>query len=263
MSKENETELSVSLPGEWALKKAFGPVLDELGEDMKRLYAVGRDKIFSAAYKKIKDPEDGKKANLRVTRDVLWNGAFTDNSICAEYFGGILASSRSSDGKDDGSVHYVDTVKSLSSAQLELHYQIYKALNGILIQENPTVNVAQATELKRIQIWFSQIELQNTLKLSIDTNLNVLYREGLINSYETSAREIGDKFLPFASVKPTIYGVLLYAAGHNLLGDWKSFPSKDFGTFDDITPAKFFASNFDSLARAIGFTVPNDPDDGA
>ena len=67
-------------------KRAFGPVLSEIGEDLKKIYAIGRDKILAAGYKKIRNPEDGKKANLRVTRDIFWNGAFTDEEICAELF---------------------------------------------------------------------------------------------------------------------------------------------------------------------------------
>lgn len=89
----DEKEVALSLPGEWALKKAFGPVLGELGEDMKKLYATGRDRIIAFGYNKISNVDDGKSANLRVTRDVFWNGSFTDEAICAEYFGGILASS--------------------------------------------------------------------------------------------------------------------------------------------------------------------------
>ena len=60
---------------------------------MNKLDIVGRD--------------DGKQANLGVSRDVLWNGAFSTESICAEYFGGILASSRSEDGKDDSAIPFV------------------------------------------------------------------------------------------------------------------------------------------------------------
>ena len=138
--------LPPALPGEWALQRAFGPVLSEIGEDLKKLYAIGRDSILAAGYKKIANPEDGKKANLRVTRDVFWNGAFTDDAICAEYFGGVLAASRSNDGHDDSAIQYVSVIKSLSSSQLRLHYFIYSGLNRILYQLSKSVNVAQGSE---------------------------------------------------------------------------------------------------------------------
>ncbi len=34
MGEGTSKELSISLPGEWALKKAFGPILEECGEDL-------------------------------------------------------------------------------------------------------------------------------------------------------------------------------------------------------------------------------------
>jgi hypothetical protein len=111
---EEEKKIAIAVPGEWALQKVFGPALTEMGEDLKKLYAKGRDKLISAAFWKVRNPDDGKQANIRVTRDVLWNGAFTEDEVCAEYFGGILASSRSEDGKDDDAIQFVDAIKSLS-----------------------------------------------------------------------------------------------------------------------------------------------------
>lgn len=85
MSKDEQNQLSI-IPGEWAVKKLLGPTLDEIGTDLQKLYSIGRDKILSVAVRK-SNVNDGKKANLRVARDVFWNGSFTDEAICAEYFG--------------------------------------------------------------------------------------------------------------------------------------------------------------------------------
>ena len=179
MENDNQV-LPTALPGEWALQKAFGPVLSEIGEDLKKLYAIGRDKILVAGYKKIRNPEDGKQANLRVARDVFWNGAFTADEVCAEYFGGVLAASRSNDGHDDNTIQFVSVIKSLSSSQLRLHYFIYSGLNQILSQSNKSVNVAQGSEIQARKIYFSQIELgvwrgkhRHGLKRSLSTRAPV------------------------------------------------------------------------------------------
>jgi len=63
---------------------------------------------YIESYRKIPNPHDGKRANQRVTRDALWNGAFTDDEVCAEYFGGILASSRTEESKDDDAIEFVE-----------------------------------------------------------------------------------------------------------------------------------------------------------
>ena len=240
--------------GEWvlekALEKAFGPVLTEIGEDLKRVYAVGRDKILIAGYKKIKNKEDGRKANLRVARDVFWNGAFTDDEICAEYFGGILAASRSEDGKDDSAIEFVSVIRSMSSQQLRLHYFIYSGLNQILSRSNEQVNVAQGSEIQKKEIYFLLLELNNA-QINTDTDFNVLYRHGLLSQYKTDRHFIEGQVLPYASARPTTYGVLLYAAAHNRLEEWQIFSMQDFGVFEDIKRPQFFAQTLNDLDKQI------------
>ena len=58
-------------------EESLGPTFDLVGDDLAKLYAAGRDKIIAFASKKIPNLADGKQANLRVSRDVLWNGAFS------------------------------------------------------------------------------------------------------------------------------------------------------------------------------------------
>ncbi len=250
MESENQGK-SISLPGEWALKKAFGPVLEELGDDLRQLYAVGRDKIIIAGYKKIRNTADGKTANLRVTRDVFWNGAFTDDEVCAEYFGGVFASSRSNDGKDDSAIQFVDTIKSMSSKQLRLHYFIYYCLNKNFFKKRESVNVAQGSDIQSRNIFLAHGELDN-LGIKIDTDFNVLFRLGLIHEYKLDRHAVGQRILHYASARPTTYGVLLYAAAHNRLEDWRSFDQQEFGEFDYLNPPKFFASTLNGLAKQAG-----------
>jgi len=260
MADESQ-KLSIAIPGEWALQRAFGPVLTELGEDLKRLYAVGRDKILAAGYKKIRDLDDGKKANLRVTRDVLWNGAFTDDAICAEYFGGILAASRSEDGKDDSAIHFVDVIKSMSSKQLELHYIIYTALNRMLSSSNERVNVGQGSELVRKAIFFSQFELVQRHQVNTDTDLNILYRQGLLSNYKTHLYTVRDGALAYVAAHPTTYGVLLYAAAHNRRDEWRSFDRQELGEFDDIALPEFFAPTLQELSKLMGLEPEEQPEE--
>jgi len=118
-------------------KKLLGKTFDIISEDIATLYTKGRDTIIKKSTEKIPNINDGKSSNLRVTRDVFWNGSFTEEAVCAEYFGGILASSRSKGGKDDTGVYYVNLIKSLSSNQLKLHYLIYLSFNNNFIKKAP------------------------------------------------------------------------------------------------------------------------------
>jgi len=257
----DEKNLKLSIPGEWALEKTLSPVLGSIGEDINSLYAIskkGASKIILKAYNKIINKNDGKKVNLRVARDVFWNGSFSDESICAEYFGGILTSSRSEDGNDDNGVHYTDVIKSLSSKQLQLHYVIYNSLNKLLLKEEKKVNVGQATELQKKSIWFSTIELSEELYLKIDTDLNVLYKQGLLHEYKTDKFDLeNSKIFPYTMTKPTTFGVLLYAIAHNKFEIWNQFSSSDFGNFEDVILPKYYNKSLDNLVIDTGVKQKN------
>lgn len=247
--------MKLSIPGEWAIEKVLNPVLGSIGEDINSLYAIskkGASKIILKAYNKIFSKNDGKKVNLRVARDVFWNGSFSDESICAEYFGGILASSRSEDGKDDNGIHYTDVIKSLSSKQLQLHYIIYNSLNKLLSKEEIKVNVGLSTELHQKSIWFSRIELLEQ-KLKIYTDLNVLYKQGLLHEYKIDNLKLEDgKIFRYVMVKPTTFGILLYAIAHNKFETWEQFSSNDFGDFEDIILPKYYDKSLNDLMIGAG-----------
>lgn len=257
MSESKSNELTIKIPGEWAAQKVLGPVLGELGEDFRKLYTFGRDNIILAAYRKIANPDDGKHANLRVARDVFWNGAFTDEKVCAEYFGGILAASRSNDGKDDSSIQFVDVIKSLSSKQLRLHYLIYNALNKMLsIKKDILLNVAQSTEIQRHAVWLSSFELQAIHCIDVGIDFNILFRQGLIFEYKTDViQEVLEELpngkkvrdLPYCMIKPTTFGILLYAAAQNQMKNWKAFSISDFGDFDGIPSLEKVATSLQEL----------------
>jgi len=251
-----EKNIKLSVPGEWATKKILEPVLGEVGSDIKDLYAISRDhakKIILKAYEKITIKKDGKKANLRVARDVFWNGSFSDESICVEYFGGILASSRSEDGKDDNGIHYTDVIKSLSSKQLQMHYVIYNSLNKLLTKEENSINVGQSVELQQKSIWFSTVELAENLKLKVYTDLNVLYKQGLLHEYQTDIHKLEhNKIFPYTMAKPTTFGILLYAIAHNKFEMWNRFSSIDFGDFKDISLPKFYSSSLNDIIINAG-----------
>jgi len=250
--KGSSPKLAVEVPFEWAAQKVLGPTLDKLGQDFAGLYAKGRDKIIEVARKKTKNIDDKGQTNFRVSKDVFWNGSFTDESICAEYFGGILASSRTSDGKDDAGIYYLDIIKSLSSDQLHLHYVIYNSLNKILAGDSSKkeVNIGRSDEVQALPIWFPTIELILILRLKIDTDLEALYRKGLIYEYAVDGQKRdGKSDLRYTKVVPTTLGVHLYMVAFNCLNEWRDFPKKDFGNFEDIVLPKYKTSTLEKLVE--------------
>ena len=52
-------------------------------------------------------------------------------------------------------------------------------------------------------------------------------------------------------VKPTTFGVLLYATAHNKMDHWRTFPKFDFGDFEDVSPPKIYANNLEELKNKV------------
>jgi hypothetical protein len=242
---EDSKELKVALPYEWALQKTLGPTLEEIGVDLVSLYhssKTGVANIALAAKKKVKNSKDGSRqqTNMRVTRDVFWNGAFTNEEICAEYFGGALAGSRSEDGKDDSGIYYLDIIKSLSATQLHLHYVIYKAYNDSLRadENHKNVNVGLSDDLNKFKIFFFTEEIRQ-LGIKPDIDLVALHNKGLIGGYKTEPNIIEHNEQKYSTnvvwVQPTSLGVQLLTVAYAELNSWQTFPTKEFKPFDQIS----------------------------
>ena len=111
------------------LSKLLGPTADYLGGELKDFVEKSQQNIGSIFQKAetkagIKLSEPGT-VNPRVLKHIIDEGRFTENELFAEYFGGMLASARTSDGIDDRGVYYSQIVKNMSTYQLRTHYFIY------------------------------------------------------------------------------------------------------------------------------------------
>lgn len=237
-------EKKISLPYEWAIKETLGPTLKSVGVDLEQLYQKskkGVTLIALVAKRKIQDKK-GLKANLRVTRDVFWNGSFSDEAICAEYFGGVLAASRTEDGHDDTGIHYTDIIKSLSSKQLHLHYLVYNSFNKLLLKNPSTkiLNVGLQSDVQRDSTFFFTAEI---LQLGIDTSIDftALHTKGLIGDYMTEPKKLDESNgAPLTRVAPTTLGIQLYAVANNELKSWRQFPTITYQDFPDIALPKHY-----------------------
>ena len=231
----------------YVAQQLFGKTLAEMGDDLNKIYKANRDKILSNAAKKVTDPNDGAKPNLRVARDVIWNGAVTDDEVCAEYFGGLLAASRSD---------YVDCIKALSSKQLHLHFVIYNSLHKMLVEVGSPIKPGMQDELSQKQVWFSTNELMR-LGLNLVIDMNVLHRQGLVSSYAMNQHVVGIKALPYSQASPTTFGVLLYAAALNYLTSWHQFGNAGFAPIAaEIPLPTLIAPNVDALCKLVGLVDP-------
>ncbi len=242
-------------------KLLLGKTFDVVSEDIAKLYEKGRDAIIQAAARKVPHMDDGRTANLRVARDIFWNGSFTDEAICAEYFGGILAASRSDDGNDDAGIYYADLIKSLSSKQLKLHYLFYTCLNNLLVSD-PTkadINPGQEEQISPEKVCLSTREIQTLVgEDDIGRELHALHAKGLIGDFKSQGHLLSDgRTVPYCEIAPTVLGIQLYAVAHNKLASWRNFTKNDFGEFESIVLPKFFGQNLDKFLEKTGLNSTN------
>ena len=132
-----------------------------------------------------------------------------------------------------------------------MHYVIYHALNQILKKRNKAVSVAHGSEIQQVSVWLDSIELVDTHGLNIETDFNILWRQGLIFEYKVDEKIIDTIPLSYSMIKPTTFGVMLYAAAHNKMDHWRTFSMFDFGDFEGISPPKIYATNLKELTNKV------------
>lgn len=96
------------------------------------------------------------------------------------------------------------------------------------------------------------------MKLKIDTDLNILFRHGLISEYGMRVEMREDTAIPYTFISPSTFGVLLYAVSHNRYSEWNQFSSSDFGDYEGIELPSIYTSNLESLIplAALPITKP-------
>ncbi len=127
------------------LQKLLGPTADYLGAGIrdftkKRVENIGR--IFQKADERLGEKrETPGSIPPKVLKIIINDGSYNDDSIAVEYFGGVLASSRTEIGRDDRGARMAKLVDDLSTYQLRTHYLIYSNIKQIFSTKNYQFNV--------------------------------------------------------------------------------------------------------------------------
>jgi hypothetical protein len=108
------------------VEKLLGPTADYIGEGLQHWTQHKVDnvrRIFSKATHRIGRELDNQGAvPPRVLRGIIDDGSFCDDELSAEYFGGVLASSRSEVARDDRAASLIALLSRLSTYQIRAHY---------------------------------------------------------------------------------------------------------------------------------------------
>ncbi|MEO1091880.1 MAG: hypothetical protein AAFX81_14715 [Pseudomonadota bacterium] len=246
--------------GKDAIQRLLGPTADYLGGELENFVKNRHDnidRIFRSAIRKSSDLDDDKVVSPRILKEVVNEGSYMNDEVGVEYVGGILASSRSDDAKNDHGLWFAQKVKTLSTYDLRLHYLFYRSLQAILTLNDDALLRRGAR--KGLWVFVDAGEIFRSFELTFDNGKNnwhlftssfrVLVNEDLLGSEivygnkDFIEKELLEKknisaTLPGSGLltHPTITGVELYL--------WA------FGKGLEPT-SKFFESDFDTAIEGI------------
>lgn len=213
------------------ITKLLGPTADYIGEEVAGLVKkcnINIDEIFVRAKKKLGSRIDKDGAvSPRVLKHVLDDGRFCDDEIAAEYYGGILASSRDSVGKNDLGLHYLSKVRQMSSLQLRLHFVFYYQL--LMLHKDSGLDIGLGNNLRALGLFipsnvFTSVVPADLAETQVDliSHCSVGLRSlDLINTYSYGDPSHLEKVFPKATsagiyLEPNFAGAELFLWGLGL-----------------------------------------------
>jgi len=175
------------------IEKILGPTADYIGEGLrdfteKRVNNIKR--IFEVAHRQLGEriEEDGQ-VPPRVLKAVLEEGSFVEDELSAQYFGGVLAASRSKFDNDDRGTSFISIITKLSSYQLHLHFVAYSIMRKQFLGER--LSVASVKDRSKLRTYIDLFSLEQSFNLSSSKHFgNILEhsafglsREALIENF--------------------------------------------------------------------------------
>lgn len=147
------------------------PTNKAIGEKLKE----SLEKIASKAKAKFNNEElsDNIQPNYRVLKAISSEGAFCDDELMAEYFGGVLASSLSEVSRDDRGASFASLVGGLTTYQIRAHYIFYNTVKT-LFEGRTDVSVISAKYRNRLETFISNDSFNLAMEFSEKENISVI-----------------------------------------------------------------------------------------
>jgi hypothetical protein len=217
------------------INKLLGPTADYLGDELlewakKRHENLSR--IFSKAAKKLGEKIDERgTVPPKVLKGILNEGSFCDDPLATEYFGGVLASSRSEVSRDDRGGSFLAMISRLSTYQIRTHYILYRILKNLYDGTNISLSTNIVKAFLPATVYISAMDFGNKENSEILSYhaLVGLHKEGLIVDYTIGSKSyLNNKGYLVNSAGivfvPTPLGVELFFWAHGK----QDLPIKDF-----------------------------------
>ena len=211
----------------------FGPVSEEIGKSWQESASAKRRKnaeqIVQNAAAKLGDKLEAPGAvPLRVVKEVINGGSYNDNPVAVEYYGGVLASSRTEDGQDDRGAVIAKSIERLSVYDIRTHYLIYATIHQLFRGSKKSLLLAEHRNSMGIYINFTEYDIamgfedvgKEKRDIIMSASLFGLYKGDLSKSINFGSTEAlkkasGHVYPPGIIIHPSFHGaeLFLYAFG--------------------------------------------------
>lgn len=225
--------LALALGGKELIAKLLGPTAEYLGNEIqtfaaKRVKTVGD--IFSNASKKLGSKIESEAGGVapKVLKGILDEGSYAQDGFTVEYFGGVLASSRSGISRDDRGAYMNALIGRLSTYQIRTHYIVYRLIKELF--DGQKINVGFSTERGKLRIFipfdvylpamdmvdeemanFTSILIHTVIGLSREELISDQYRFGKADHIK---HEVVDAQQGGIVVAPSAFGFELFMWAH-------------------------------------------------
>lgn len=216
--------------GKDGIAKLLGPTAEYLGGELqeftkKRIENVGN--IFSKAEEKL-----GERINKpgqvspKVLKAIVNEGSYCEDTVAVDYFGGILASSRTELGRDDRGARIAKILDGMSAYQIRSHYLIYSLIRKVFANSGYLFNQEDRRKMQLFipmnvyitSMQFDEKEMEQFGSI-LNHSLFGLSNDDLIEPFLYGPQDEIKKQYPEANadgilVSPSAFGAELYLWGY-------------------------------------------------
>ena len=147
------------------------PTNKAIGEKLKE----NLEKIALKAKAKFTDKQisDSIQTNYRVLKAISIEGAFCNDEVMAEYFGGVLASCLTEISRDDRGASFAALIGRLTTYQIRAHYIFYKTVKA-LFDGREDVTVLSSKYLNKLEVFIPNDSFALAMEFSEKENTTVI-----------------------------------------------------------------------------------------
>lgn len=209
--------------------QVLGPPAKAVGSSLESLVqfcATNVGQIFRNAGKKLGPGlQEAGSVPPRVLARIIDDGAYAEDTLIVDYLGGVLASAKTAEGRDDRGAMWSSQVGRMSTYQIRTHYIFYTILGRLIQNDMQDLGAGKVRPRCRTLVPISLYQAAMEISTSHEAtdiashSLNGLSREGLLGAWTLGNSEtwpsigVTSTELGFVA-EPTLAGIELYLSAH-------------------------------------------------